>query len=271
MGPFHSDPAEHKSCATALPGACFLIVRPTGTPPICFIRGPHGSSTKGDYYWKALLAIMFFASSCAFAQHRDSTWSAVPSSAIKVSPLHLFNFYPTIQVSFEQRLFPRVTLQGEGGYVLDYGDDEESFENKRGLKAKVEGRYYLGSLLDRERIYYLSLEPYMNRVDFNRYAIVEECFDDGCSHPYVRRFPYQIEYRESGVSIKAGGLWYVGGPRFFVDLSAGLTLRIIDYDEPPLPPGAARRKDWFSLNIPNEADRLVMLPNAGLRIGYRLK
>jgi hypothetical protein len=240
------------------------------SPDSAMNSGHSDGMPKRDCSWRAVLAIIILATGCASAQTRDSIWSAVPSSAIKVSPFHLLNFYPTIQVSYEQRVFPRLTLQAEGGYVLDYGNDDESFENKRGLKVKLEGRYYLGFVVNRERIYYVALEPYMNRVNFNRYAIVEECFDGNCSHPYVRRFPYTIEYRESGVSAKAGALWYVQ-LRFFVDLSAGLTVRNIDYDEPPLPPRAGRKNEWFSLNIPNEADRLVLSPNLGLRIGYRFK
>lgn len=213
---------------------------------------------------------MVFATSCTFAQKRDSTWSAVPSSAIKTSPYHLLNFYPTIQVSYEQRLFRRVTLQGEGGYVLDYGNDDESFEDRRGMKVKLEGRYSL-RLSRGPRAYLLLVTGAIyEQGRLQRYAIVEECFDGDCSHSYVRRFPYGVEYSEHGVSLKAAVLWYVH-LRFLVDLNAGLTLRNIDYDEPPLPEGAGRKVDWFSLNIPNEADRLIFSPNIGVRIGYRLK
>jgi hypothetical protein len=230
---------------------------------------------KGRYrqlhpFWNAWIAWMILASTCALAQVRDTTLSAVPGSAIKVSPLHLINFYPTVQVSYEQRIFPRFTLQAEGGYVMDYGNDEESFQNRRGMKLKLEGRYYLGSVSTRANIHYVSMESYMNMVDFDRYGIVEECFDEGCNHPYVRRFPYKMEYMERGISLKAGVIWYVSS-RFFVDGNGGLTLRNIDYHKPPLPARIGHKDDWSLIEIPNETDRLAVSPNMGVRIGYRFK
>lgn len=219
---------------------------------------------------KAWIVSMILASTCALGQVRDTTVSAVPGSAIKVSPLHLINFYPTIEISFEQRIFPRLTLQAEGGYVLDYNDEEESFQNRRGMKLKLEGRFYLGRLRNEENIHYVSVESYMNRVDFDRYGIVEECFDEGCNHPYVRRFPYKMEYRERGISLKTGVIWYVS-PRFFVDGNAGLTLRNIDYNKPPLPARVGHKDDWSLIKIPNETDRLAVSPNMGMRMGYRFR
>ena len=230
-----------------------------------------GPPIQANRFRAAALLLTGIVTFAASAQERDSSWSAVPGSAIKASPLHLINFYPTIQVSYEQRILPRVTLQAEGGYVLDYGTDDESFENRRGFKARLEGRFYLGPLVDRARIHYVSLEPYMNKVDFDRYAIVEECFDGDCSYPYVRRFPYTIEYREHGVSVKAGMVWYLYS-NFFIDGNAGLTFRNIEYNKPELPPGAGHNDDsLLSLNIPNETSRLGFSPNLGVRIGYRFK
>ena len=57
--------------------------------------------------------------------------------------------------------------------------------------------------------------------------------------------------------------------RLFLDLSAGLTLRHIRYDSRGAAPPAVERWDYFQ--IPNEANRVALGPNLGLRMGYRLK
>ena len=110
-----------------------------------------------------LFLVAVFICSFACAQEELSTAMLVPDKAIKVSPLHLLNFYPTIEVSYEQKVTGNVTAQVEAGYVIDYrsGWDRE-FLNKRGVKLKLEGRYYFWGRMDRKKLYYISAEPYMN-------------------------------------------------------------------------------------------------------------
>lgn len=194
----------------------------------------------------------------------------IPIRALKVSPLHLLNFYPTIQLSVEQRIRPRFTLQAEAGYVLNYTNDDFSFQDKRGVKLKLEGRYYFGSASGRKRIYYSAIEPYANIINFDRDAEVTECFDLECNHLYTRRYDYRVTYREHGVSVKVGVLGYLGA-HLFLDFSSGLTLRNICYDEPPLVRGFNEVDGGNIFQIPNEDDRIAISPNLGLRLGYRLR
>ena len=204
------------------------------------------------------------------AQQWDSTHTAVPVHAIKFSPFHLLNFYPTIEFSYEQKIFPRVTLQAEGGYVLDYPDSEgELYQNKRGVKLKLEGRYYPGSVR-RDKISYLAIEPYVNAVDFDRYGAVEECFDADCRRPYTRQIVFTMKYREKGATLKVGMLWYVASD-FFLDVSIGGTLRDVVYEEPSLPNEVGYNREAQFFQIPDEDDRVVGSPYMGLRFGYRFR
>src|SRR5688500_12245551 len=141
--------------------------------------------------------------------------AVVPHTAIKASPLHLLNFYPTVELSFEQRLLPRFTTQLEAGYVLNYGSNiNRDFQDKRGVKLKLEGRYYFGPVSDAKKIYYGAVEPYMNVINFDRSASEVECFDLECSHLYRRQYFDKIEYREHGVSLKIGLLRDLGSGVF---------------------------------------------------------
>jgi hypothetical protein len=196
----------------------------------------------------------------------------VPDRAIKLSPLHLMNFYPTIEISYEQKIAGRVTAQAELGYVLSYpmanGYDED-FQNKRGVKTKLEVRYYFWGRVDRKKMYYVSAEPYRYIINFDRQDERTECFDLECNDRFIRKYNYKMEYRENGMSVKAGLIRYFSN--FFLDLNSGFTIRNIRYNEPDwLVPGFDDEM-WEFFEIPNERDRVAFAPHFGIRIGYRLK
>lgn len=206
------------------------------------------------------------------AQDSLSFDTLVPEHAIKFSPLHLINFYPTIEVSYERKIAKRITLQFEVGYLLDYGSDLYSdFHNKRGVKLKLEGRHYFWGRIDRRKLYYVSVEPYMNIVNFDREDMRQECFDLECNHIYTRQYFYTMEYREQGVSVKLGLLRYMFRSNFMFDLNSGFTLRVVRYKEPANLVGGFGDDDWTFLNIPNETDRVTISPNLGIRLGYRFR
>lgn len=219
----------------------------------------------------SVITLLFIGTGLSAQPRHDST-SRVPFSVVKVSPYHLLNFYPTVELSYEQRIFPHITVQAEGGYVLDYGSNQDiKFQNKRGVKLKLEGRYYFDVTAERATIFYSALEPYTNIIDFDRYGVVQECFDGACSHPYNREFDIEVNYRERGASVKIGALWFTG-LGFLMDLSVGCTLRDIVYDQPPLPPGAVINDEPGFFRIrPDEQDRQDLSPAVGIRIGYRLR
>jgi hypothetical protein len=217
------------------------------------------------------LSLLFFRG----ASGQDSLAIAmlVPDKAIKISPLHLLNFYPTIEVSYEQQLWPEITAQIEAGWVLPtdtYGDDED-FQNKRGVKLKLEGRYYYWGRTARRVLNYVSVEPYMNVINFDRQQTRTECFDVECNSMFTRTTLEKMEYREQGVSAKLGLLKYWSG-KIFIDLTCGVTLRNIRYsDEPPEPVDAVDMEPNMLPDIPNEGDRVAILPLFSGRIGIRLK
>ena len=216
------------------------------------------------------LALSFFAAqTVAFCQQPPTESALVPHTAVKVSPLHLLNFYPTIELSLEQRILPRFTTQVEAGYVLDYNANiHRDFQDKRGVKLKLEGRYYFGSVSDPNKIYYGAIEAYTNLINFDRYASGTECFDLECEHLYRREYDYKVSYREYGLSFKAGVLRYFGSS-IFMDLNGGITLRNVRYNEPARPRAFAENDEFSFFQIPNENDRVAFSPNLGLRFGYR--
>ena len=208
----------------------------------------------------------------AFAQGgKDSVTMAklVPKQAIKFSPLHLINFYPTLEFSFEQKIASQVTLQFEGGYVLDYDNDtNDNFLNKRGTKLKLEGRYYFFGRTDRRKIYYIAGEGYANIINFDRTTSSQECFDANCQNIFIRFHEAKMAYREKGFTVKAGFLKYTG-KHFFFDFSSGWTIRDIEYRELTNVLSDDNGDVWDFLDIPNEDDRIALSPNVGARIGYR--
>jgi hypothetical protein len=211
--------------------------------------------------------IIAFVIAFSTLRAQDSTiHKLIPGSSIKYSPLHLINFYPTIQVAYEQFITGRLTTQVDLGYVVKVDRSyDERFLNKKGVKVKIEPRIYFAPVLKRRLIYYSSVEGYYNRINFNRKSDREECFDLSCEHRYIRKYFYPVKYREYGLSLKMGFVKYYRN--FMLDINSGWTLRIIDYQHGIFEP--ENFDDFFP--IPNETDRIVPSPNLGVRVGYRVK
>ena len=196
----------------------------------------------------------------------------VPQQAIKFSPLHLINFYPTLEFSFEQKVSSQVSMQLEAGYVLDYNNDyDDDFLNKRGVKLKLEGRYYFFGRTDKRKIYYLAGEAYANVINFDRASSTQECFDATCDNIFIRYQDAKMAYREKGFTLKAGLMKYISGSRFFFDFSSGWTIRDIEYRELTNLLPDNNGNGWEFFEIPNEDDRIILAPNVGARIGYRFR
>lgn len=193
----------------------------------------------------------------------------VPRQAIKFSPLHLINFYPTFELSFEQKVARQVTVQLEGGYVLNYSNDwNTEFMDKRGVKLKLEGRYYFFGRMDKQKLYYVSGEAYANIINFERNFSQQECFDLDCEHIFIRHEMATMGYREKGFTIKAGLMKYFGN--FFFDFNSGWTVRDIEYRE-LTDFGIERNREWGIFDIPNEDKRIILAPNVGARLGFRFR
>lgn len=213
------------------------------------------------------------------AQERDTTgW--VPISAVKYSPFHLSGFYPTFMVSYEHWLIHSITLQTDLGYVINFkSNDNPRFQNKRGIKVRLEPRYYFlvgPGLLERmafgvkKKAFYAAMELHLNAVHFDRTHELEECYDLNCNYSVLRKYQYKMLYREKGFGLKYGYIQYLSD--FFLDINAGLAVRFIRYDEAEtIPPVLFDLSNNLPFQIPNEKDRTVLSPRLGIRLGYRIR
>lgn len=215
-----------------------------------------------------LLPVLFVAWSAA-AQDSLAFRRLIPRHTVKFSPNHLINFYPTLQLAYEARLAERVSIQVEGGYVLNYPINEDTdYQNKRGAKTKLELHYYM---LPRERanlVFYGALELYWNAVNFDRENTRQECYDAECNHLYTRQLYYTVKYREPGFGLKLGFVKYIG--RFMIDVNSGWIVRFIDYSDPYASLNDTNNLGWILFSM-NEEDRVTALPVIGFRLGYRIR
>lgn len=216
------------------------------------------------------ILLLIVASSSVLGQDSLMTEAVlIPDRAIKLSPFHLMNFYPSLQVSYEHAVGARTTLQAEAGYVMEY-IEREDFQNRRGAKTRLEIRQYLEGVEEKRKLYYMAAELYGNFVNFERADFVVDCFDLECNHTFTQQRYYKVRYREQGLNLKVGMLRYFRmETRVFLDMSLGVTLRRIRYHK-PAPEGTFRDVFFFSVS-PNEENRFAGRPYMGLRLGYRLK
>ena len=151
---------------------------------------------------------------------------------------------------------------------MNFPNRNDDFLKKRGVKLKLEPRYYLSVSRKGHVLWYAAGEVYFNRIRFDRKATRRECFDRDCQFQYERQFFFRGAYRESGVGLK-GGLM-IGRNRLLLDINSGFALRMIDYTVPEVTPGwpGDETQAWY--DIPNESDRTAIGPLLGIRLGYRL-
>lgn len=188
----------------------------------------------------------------------------VPRQAIRISPLHLLSFYPTIQFSVEQRLYQQVTLTAEYGHVLNY-TNANRYSNKRGYKAKAELRYYITQY--KRLTVYAAGEYYWHAIRFDRWAQRREYFDQ---YPILVKFPYLVTNNEHGFALK-GGFHVNMAHNTFFDFNVGLRMRVIDYDRPALGWDEQDARDDGRGLEPEENDRTVPGIVVGVRFGYRFR
>lgn len=214
-----------------------------------------------------VLLLLLAVCPLASAQYNFTEDMLVPDHAVKFSPMHLVSFYPTAQFSYEVKLFRLFTMQAEGGYVLPHTYDQ-NFQDMRGAKLKLEARQYF-NWHSKSVVCYFAFEGYQNIVNFDRETWYDECFDGNCQNQYRTFFDFKVKYREHGVSLKYGMLWYIARPHFFLDVNGGFSIRSINYNKPE---GMIDRneddRDLFT--TPNEEDRVMLYPCIGIRIGYRI-
>ena len=188
----------------------------------------------------------------------------VSTKAIKFSPFHLINFYPSVQFAFEKGLTSTSSIQIDLGYVFNYGNVSDEFIDKRGIKAKLEYRHFLLKSSGKN-LTYISVEPYLNAVNFDRNETIVNCFDLDCTMQFSQRSKYLVRYRETGLSGKFGFIAHVSD-RIIVDINYGLMIRIVDYKKE----NQVDEIQWNGFfQIPNENKRIGIGPVLGLRVGYK--
>ncbi|MEQ8424663.1 MAG: hypothetical protein RIA63_08120 [Cyclobacteriaceae bacterium] len=188
----------------------------------------------------------------------------------KYSPFHAINFYPSIQLAFEYRVHTTSSVQLDFGYVY-YNDNPNDFNNKNGLKVKLEYRYYLKKEEENNNHPYVSIEPYLNAVNFYREETEVECSDTDCQMQSLRSYRYLVQYREQGLSVKSGSVvsrW----KNFVFDVNCGFTVRFVSYKPKTIEDLNTPRKILNGLfDFPNERNRIGFSPVIGLRIGCIIK
>jgi hypothetical protein len=215
------------------------------------------------------LMVLFLFTISVYAQNAAD--SLTPKTILKVSPLHLVDFYPTHQFALEQRVFPGVTSQLDFGVVRNNYDPENRYQRKRGVKGRLAGRYYFWGRMDRRKVYYGEVEGYMNIINFDRQEEVVDCLDPDCLSRQTTTYNFQVNYREQGLSLKAGMLKYFS-PKWVVDFNAGFALRFVDYQKPNFDLKFQTHTTDFPIPLePNEKKRIGFSPVFGVRFGYCIR
>ncbi len=224
------------------------------------------------YCYRAILLFLFslicFSTRCQQAKSDTLLRKLQIHQYVKFSPLHLLNVYPTVQIGYEYRWGRWFGIQTEAGYILPYsifGTDAE-FLNRKGAKALTEFRYYFAGATPKQQ-HYTALELYGNGANFDRETSTLECFDAECTQTYSRRNFYQVKYREQGLTLKYGLVWY--SKRLMFDINWGLRVRKIDYKKPAFIDQNDNDTNFWK--IPDETKRTTWLPVTGMRIGWRLR
>lgn len=210
------------------------------------------------------ILLLFSLIGSRFVYAQDSLIRHKPKHAIKISPVHLLGFYPTVQMAYEFAITDRINIQTDLGYVFNRNNSNDDYRNKRGVKLKLEGRYFLKSRFYNNEGIYFSIEPYFTAIDFDRLSVTQECFDANCQNTFLRYAQNKVIYREHGFSLKVGYMYSLGS-RVWLDINYGGTLRDIKYE------GAPRStQQLFNFFEPNETDRIVIAPIIGVRLTYRI-
>jgi hypothetical protein len=174
----------------------------------------------------------------------------LPRHAIKFSPLHILNpEVNSIQLSYEYRFLPELSLQVEGGYVLEGVWWTAPEADAEGYKLKEEIRWYFENKEIIKRTgksayngVYVAMELHQNRITFSRNG--EEKL-----------------YRQNGIGIKTGIITFSTW-RFVFDLNAGLSFTRTNMEPLGIPLNNAE---------PGPGGYKVVLPILGVRLGMWIR
>lgn len=174
---------------------------------------------------------------------------SVPRHALKFSPLHAFNpEVRSIQLAYEYRFLPTMSMQLEGGYVLGNVWWSYPSADAKGYKLKQDIRWYFRTReiakKDGRKIFkgtYVALELHQNRMTFTRDS--------------------EQLYEQNGIGLKGGFIRYA--PWGFVfDLNAGLSMATTNIAPLGIPLNNVQ---------PGRRGYQALLPIIGLRMGYAIR
>jgi hypothetical protein len=224
---------------------------------------------------KQTVAIIFFSllvGFTGFSQNKEQArWDSTIRAKnyrniVKISPFHVFDFYPSLQIAYERRLTKKFSLQTDIGFVAENSRYNLLYQNIRGVKLNLEGRFYLshGS--------YFGMEAYTTAVDFRRQASITGCFDLACQMQYTQTYNYNVKYRESGFSWKFGHiLGLFDRDHIIMDVSYGFDLRFINYIKPIDDTNNNTAIAFRPIFSKDEDKRREFSPAVGIRLGYRFR
>jgi hypothetical protein len=220
-----------------------------------------------------LLPVLILVSTAAVAQTTDRFELAVPRHAIKFSPGHLIvNYRPTVEFAYEHRIARQWTLQAEYGRIVNISNtnnedriDDAWESDRRGYKAKFEGRYYITANRSGHFTIYTAGELYYNNINYLKQMVTREYYDDAYDALYEKTHRQRVYHEEKGLSGKFGFLVNMGP--VVLDINAGLCYRSIHYSK-LLPVFEEDEDDFLDFN-PDEHSREEPGLILGVRLGYR--
>ena len=207
----------------------------------------------------------------AQAQESDSTnRRGIPKLAIKWSPLHLINTFPTVQIDAEAKIAEHWSFQAGGSPVIYFDDDRQNSTsfNRRGFKLKSEVRYYLTKQLNtKATIFYTGLGFDYNNLLYN--SIRNYYFECGPDCYYRERRSIENKKKIYSLTHRLGLQTYMTDWLLF-DVNLGWGARW-GYYEGDAPIGASWSEDsdvWFS---DFDSDFVETRPAIGIGVKFSVR
>ncbi|MEQ9165149.1 MAG: hypothetical protein RLO12_02760 [Fulvivirga sp.] len=192
-----------------------------------------------------------------------------PTQAVRLSPMFLFNRFPTIQLGYEARLSSTFNVLVGAGVIMsvfeeDYNSD---YINRRGGKFNVELRHYFSP---RDNgIWFISLGTDYFHVNFDRGRTFGfDCSDifGNCSYYQYRQ--YTVQRRDYRLGLRGGILTYMG-KKDYLDIGIGAVISFQTFRT--LDKLSGFDIQYGRTNLKEEGNRTLLLPVPVVNIGYKFR
>ncbi len=213
------------------------------------------------------LLVSIVTINCVAQETINTSKHRTPRTVLKWSPLDLFAFFPSVQLSLEQQVVKDYSVQLTAGPIINSPGTYSSTDMEmRGYKAKIQVRkYFLGASPFWK--YFVGPELGRNRANYlegNTYLVKLPSLLDYYEYRELRR-----NYKETNVMLTGGA--FFSTYRFCIEFQAGLGVRFIDFNPTPILPEnyepiSANKDRLFS----NTNSRNVINPSAAVLVGFIL-